>query len=70
MYVIIGSHFVLLEDKFLFKCDSASNVPKCLLANSNGVSIVEKLIVKLSNTSTTFSQQLEYKGYVDTTVNC
>ena len=39
------------------KCDSASNTPKCQLYN--GVSIVQKLVVKLSNTSTTFSQQVE-----------
>ena len=39
------------------KCDIASNAPKCLL--NNGVSIVQKLVVKLSNTSTTFSQQVE-----------
>ena len=32
------------------KCDSASNTPKRLL--NNGVSIVEKLVVKLSNTPT------------------
>ena len=31
------------------KCESASNPPKCPL--DNGVSIVEKLVVKLSNTS-------------------
>jgi hypothetical protein len=31
------------------KCDSASNAPKCQL--DNGVSIVEKLVAKLSNTS-------------------
>jgi hypothetical protein len=36
---------------------SASNSPKCLLYN--GVSIVQKLVVKLSNTSTLFSQQVE-----------
>ena len=32
------------------KCDSASNAPKCPL--NNGVPIVQKLAVKLSNTST------------------
>jgi hypothetical protein len=32
------------------KSDSASNAPKCPL--NNGVSIVQKLVVKLSNTST------------------
>ena len=67
MYVIIGSHFVPLEGKFLLITlvivritlinDSASNAPKCLL--NNDVSIVQKLVVKLSNTSTTFSQQVE-----------
>ena len=46
MYVIIGSH----SCKDNIKCDSVSNVPKCLL--NNGVSIVQKLFVKLSNTST------------------
>ena len=56
-----------LEGKFLLvalirlykdniKCDSASNAPKCPL--NNVVSIVQKL-VKLSNTSTMFSQQVE-----------
>jgi hypothetical protein len=39
------------------KCDSAFNAHKRPL--SNGVSIVQKLFVKLSNTSTTFSQQVE-----------
>jgi hypothetical protein len=39
------------------KCDSVSNAPKCPL--NNGVSIVQKLVVKLSNTSTTYSQQVE-----------
>jgi len=38
------------------KCDSAPNITKCLL--SNGVYIVQKL-VKLSNTSTTFSLLVE-----------
>ena len=37
------------------KCDSASNAPKCQL--NNGVSIVQKIIVKISNTSTTFFSQ-------------
>jgi hypothetical protein len=56
MYVIIGSHFVPLEGKFLLTVlvivfiDSASNVPKCPL--SNGVFIVQKLVANLSNTST------------------
>jgi hypothetical protein len=39
------------------KCDSASNAPKYPL--NNGVSIVQKLVVKLSSTSTMFSQQVK-----------
>ena len=39
------------------KCDSVSNDLKCPL--NNGVSIVQKLLVKLSSASTTFSQQVE-----------
>jgi len=59
MHVIIGSHFVPLEGVFIYsigyckeniKCDSASNDPKC--PQNNDVSIVQKLVVKLSNTST------------------
>ena len=56
MYVIIGSHFVPLEGKFLLTAlvivyiDCASNVLKCPL--NNGVFIVQKLVAKLSNTST------------------
>jgi hypothetical protein len=59
MYVIIGSHFVPLEGRFLLIAlvivritlnVSASNVPKCPL--NNGVFIIQKLVVKLSNTST------------------
>ena len=60
MYVIIGSHFVPLEGKFFLyiisyyndniKCDSASNAPNCPL--NSGVSIVQRLVVKLWNTST------------------
>ena len=60
MYVIFGSHFcaawrlVLTYSISYFKdnitCDSASNAPKCPL--ENGVFIVQKLDVKLSNTST------------------
>jgi len=42
MYIIIGSHFVSLEGKFL------------LIAL-----VIVKLVFKLSNTSTTFSQQVE-----------
>jgi hypothetical protein len=39
------------------KCDSALNDPKC--PPNNGVSIAQKHVVKLLNTSTTFSQQVE-----------
>ena len=39
------------------KCDSALNYPKC--PPNNGVSIAQKHVVKLLNTSTTFSQQVE-----------
>ena len=59
MHVIIGSHFCaawklvyaysISYCRDYIKCDSASNAPKCPL--DNGVSIVEKLAVKLSNTS-------------------
>ena len=66
MYIIVGSHFVPLEGKFLLvtyckdniKCDSASNAPKCPLNNGSKMSIVQKLI-KLSNTSTTFWHQVD-----------
>ena len=57
---------MLVEGKFLLialvivrltlNVTSASNALKCLL--TNGVSIVQKLVVKLGNTSTTFSQQI------------
>ena len=61
MYIIIGSHFVQLESKFLLIAlvivRITLNAPICLL--NNGVSIFQKLVVKLSNTSTTFSQQVE-----------
>jgi hypothetical protein len=60
MYVIIGSHFCaawrliftysISYCKGHIKCDSASNAPKCPL--DNGVSIVQKLVVKLWNTLT------------------
>jgi hypothetical protein len=54
MYVIIGSHFVQLEGKFLFIAlvivritlnVSVSNAHNCLL--NNGVSIVQNLAIKL-----------------------
>ena len=70
MYVLNGSHLITLEGKFSLilsysiiyckdniKCDSVSNFFKCPLIN--GVTIVQKLVVKLSNTSTTFSQQVK-----------
>jgi len=57
MYVIIGSHFVQLEGRFLLMTLvivritlNASNAPICPLNTS--VSIVQKLVVKLSNTLT------------------
>ena len=60
MYVIIGSQlcatwryvftYSISNWKDNIKCDSASNVPKYPL--NNGVSIVQILVVKLSNTST------------------
>jgi hypothetical protein len=60
MYVIIGSHFCaawrlvftysISYYKENIKCDNASNAPKCL--QDNGVSIVQKLVVNLSRTST------------------
>ena len=58
MYAIIGSHvcsalrlvltYSISKDNIT--CDRASNAPKCPL--ENGVSIVQKLNVKLSNTLT------------------
>ena len=61
MYVIIGSHFVPLESKFLLIAlvivRITLNAPKCPL--NNGVSIFQKLIVKLSNILTTFLQKVE-----------
>jgi hypothetical protein len=54
MYVIIGSHFVPLEGRFLLIAlvivritlnVSASNVPKCPL--NNGVFIIQKLVEKV-----------------------
>jgi len=41
------------------KCDSASNVPICPLNNDG--SIVQKHVVKLSNISTMFSQQVKIR---------
>ena len=66
MYVIVGSHFVPLEGKFSLIAlvnvritlnVIVSNTPKCPL--NNGLSIVQNLVVNLSNTSTTFSLQVE-----------
>jgi len=48
MYVIIGSHFVPLEGKF-----------SLIELATVRLSIIQILAVKLSNSSTTFSQQME-----------
>ena len=57
MYVIIGSHFVQLEGKVLLIALVivwiTLNVIVCQMPlNVQGVSIVQKLVAKLSNTST------------------
>ena len=53
MYVIIGSHFVPLEGKFLLTALVIVRITLNVLCNiKNGVSIVQKLVVKLSNTLT------------------
>jgi hypothetical protein len=66
MHVIVGSHFVPLEGKFLLIAlfivritlhVIVSNTPKCPL--NKCLSIVQNLVVNLSNTSTTFSLQVE-----------
>ena len=67
MYVIIGSYFVPLERKFLLIALVIVRITLNVIVRqmplnrplNNGVSIVQKLVVKLSNTSTTFSQQVE-----------
>ena len=55
-YVIIGHHCVLLEGKFLLISlvivRITSNVIRHQIPLNNGVFIVQKLAVKLSNTST------------------
>jgi hypothetical protein len=50
-------HTVTFKVYEIGKCNSASNAHKCSL--NNGVSIAQKLVVKLSNTSTAFSKQVE-----------
>ena len=54
-FLLIISSISYCKDNI--KCDSASNAHKCSL--NNGVSIAQKLVVKLSNTSTAFSKQVE-----------
>ena len=67
MYVIIGSHVVPLEGKCLHIALIIVKITlnvivrqmliKCPL--NNGMFIVQTLVVKIANTSTTFSQQVE-----------
>jgi hypothetical protein len=53
MYVIIGSHFVPLEGKFLLTALVIVRITLNVMCDiKNGVSIVRKLVVKLSNTLT------------------
>jgi hypothetical protein len=53
MYVIIGSHFVPLEGKFLLIALVIVRITLNVMCDiKNGVSIVQKLVVKLSNTLT------------------
>jgi hypothetical protein len=53
MYVIIGSHFVPLEGKFLLTAFVIVRITLNVMCDiKNGVSIVQKLVVKLSNTLT------------------
>ena len=53
MYVIIGSHFVPLEGKFLLTALVIVRITLNVMCDiKNGVSIVQKLVVKLSNTLT------------------
>ena len=53
MYVIIGSHFVPLEGKFLLIALVIVRIILNVMCDiKNGVSIVQKLVVKLSNTLT------------------
>jgi hypothetical protein len=60
MYVIIGSHFVPLEGKFLLIAlvilRITLNVIVRQMPINNSVSIVQMFVVKLINTSTMFSQ--------------
>jgi hypothetical protein len=63
MYVIIGSHFVPLEVKFLLialvNVRITLNVRQMPLRLNNGVSIVQKLVVKLSKTENNIIEVLE-----------
>jgi hypothetical protein len=63
MYVIIGSHFVPLEVKCLLialvNVRITLNVRQMPLRLNNGVSIVQKLVVKLSNTENNIVEVLE-----------
>ena len=53
MYVIIGSHFVPIEGKFLLIELVIVRITLNVICDiKNGVSIVQKLVVKLSNTLT------------------
>ena len=53
MYVIIGSYFVPLEGKFLLIALVIVRITLNVMCDiKNGVSIVQKLVVKLSNTLT------------------
>jgi hypothetical protein len=56
MYVIMGNHLVLPEGKFIL---IALVIVRITLNVIVRVSIIQKLVVKLSNTSTTFSQQVK-----------
>ena len=52
MYVISGSHFLPLGGKFLL-------IELVIVGITLNVIVRQKLVVKISNTSTTFSQQVE-----------
>ena len=60
MYIIVGSHFVPLEGKFLLIAlvilRITLNVIVRQMPINNSVSIVQMFVVKLINTSTMFSQ--------------
>ena len=60
MYIIVGSHFVPLEGKFLLIALVIVRITLYVIVHlmslnvplNNGMSIIQKLAVKLSNTST------------------